>query len=368
MKHKLIYFFITTIVIQFNIYNSLQWQRSNVNSSLLSNKEGCFIGTNNNGSIFLLGGKSSSTALIGYNTLTQTYTDHSYTVSFGYQQSQSSVQINNTLYMLPRGSSVITAFNLNTLNVENTFSNFPGFATVGRCMTHFGSGIIVIGGYGGSPTQHSNSTYILDIETDTWSIGPYLPIFREFHACNTIKSTIYVIGGWGSNYNKVYKLDVDSQNNCCDGTWSEMSSTLSRKQELRSIEFETKLYLLGGYDGGNKIQVVTVIDTQSDNIIQDSNMLYKKNRVASIIINNVLYVFGGFPTGSTNEAYQYAIIPTNSPTNAPSNIPTTNPSNPTTNPSNHPSLNPTYNPTSTPSRYPTMNPSRYPSINPSIYP
>eukprot|EP01084_Bolivina_argentea_P070007 127351_1 len=179
---------------QYNIINNaLEWQQSTVGTSLLSDTYGAFIGHNEAGSIFILKGKS----LFEFNSITQSYIDHNSSISFGFQQTQTFIQIDSILYMLKEYGTIVTAFNLNTLQFEETtFNPYPGDSQFAQCMTAYGQYLLLIGGRDMSTGSFAKDTFILDTVNNIWSQGVRLPYRVGYHACNTIEHTIYVIGGY----------------------------------------------------------------------------------------------------------------------------------------------------------------------------
>eukprot|EP01083_Nonionella_stella_P121499 365095_1 len=91
-----------------------------------------------------------------------------------------------------------------------------------------------------------------------------------------------------------------------------------------------------------------------------------------ILVDNVIYVFGGYDADGAVSNIQYCTLPTAEPTGAPSAFPSISPSahsaNPSAFPSKFPSINPSRFPSEFPSRLPSVNPSAFPSIPPSAYP
>eukprot|EP01084_Bolivina_argentea_P189725 326213_1 len=166
------------------------WQRQEIIPSYLSKSESAFIAQNND-SIYIFGGVLTDTDFIEYNTISGVFINHPNNYDFGRQDGQSSVQIGYELYMLPYNNNNIIKLNLNTLNTE-TVTQFPGFSTEGRCVTHLNSHLIVIGGR----SPYTGDMHVYDMAYDIWSTGAALPSKRAWHTCNTAGQTIYVMGGY----------------------------------------------------------------------------------------------------------------------------------------------------------------------------
>eukprot|EP01084_Bolivina_argentea_P306089 528848_1 len=364
--------------------SSMTWTLSNVSISTLENTHDAFIGYYNK-TMQILGGFSSRTDLLelhldtGWNSLTTT------PIYFKWEWSQSTIQIEEQLWMLPAHETYFNIFDLKQKNIVKNVS-FPGVAYKNRCVTSYNQYIFIIGGVHGSRKEF----HIYNRFTATWSMGRWLWYGRYLHSCNVVGDELYLIGGPSSN--TVEYLDL---NGCCNQTlyssgiiayFQTMNDRLSSvKQQHRSVVWKQFIFVIGGYDniGGSFIDQVDIIDTISKTISYSptNKLVYARCCVSAIVVENIIYVFGGWPLTADNMQYQYAVIPTsyinqtlsNNPSKSPTLTPSTLPSiNPTLYPSGTPSKNPTHfpslYPTLYPSKYPTLTPSTLPSINPSLYP
>eukprot|EP01084_Bolivina_argentea_P171685 297446_1 len=382
--HSLISFYLLTVV-------SSTWEISKINITALKPTFGAFV-TYHNNNIQIIGGQGTENSIIMFPLNVEWVNQSQSTITFGYQLGQSSIQIENILWMLPDYQSNLILYNLDTQSIKDTVS-FPndGF---GRCVTNYYEYILVLGGHAKGSNDIYADFHIYDTLNKQWTIGTSLPSARRGHSCNIVSDTLYAIAGQGlAKLNIVNYLQM---NKCCIGTWIEMSDKLKTGTPTgvmyhRSVVFEDIIYVIGGYNGFKNQVQINIIDTSSKTISHPSTnqLIYAASSMSVIIQSNIIYSFGGTQTNGgeiyTNERYQYFIIPTISPTfsptfsptNTPSIIPTNAPSTPPTiiptnapiiEPTNAPTIPPTDFPSNAPLNQPTNAPINNPTISPSNYP
>eukprot|EP01084_Bolivina_argentea_P278897 476675_1 len=266
--------------------------------------------------------------------MTENFTNHPNTWDFYQQYGQSSTQIDNILYMLRRNSPNVTAFNLETLSVIETIP-FPGSGKQFRCMAHWNQYLLITGGHNGS--RPISEFHIYDITNSDWFTGSAMPDIRQRHTCNVAQQTLYVMGGSTSTGRSD---DIISLNLSISflGEWKIMNGVLhTAKYEHRSVVWQNIIYNTGG-NGGDKD--IDFLDSITGDAHLDSVMIYTKRMHAAVCVNSTIFVFGGIPTAN-NQYFQYAVIPTLSPTLSPT----------------IPSLQPTISPTQL-TMIPTLSPTR----------
>eukprot|EP01083_Nonionella_stella_P002768 7944_1 len=166
----------------------------------------------------------------------------------------------------------------------------------------------------------------------------------------------------------------------------------------RSIAYSEYVLVVGGRRANNVFAAeLHIIDTTTDSVsVSDSTMHYGASNFGVILVDNVIYKFGGINTltpspitdgwldqwetcqltssiPSNDPSIAPSNNPTDDPTDDPTNAPTVNPTDdpsiaPSNNPTNDPTNNPTNNPTDNPTNNPTNNPTDDPTNNPSIEP
>eukprot|EP01084_Bolivina_argentea_P164399 285817_1 len=350
-------FFIQMLPILFTNVSSMTWTTSTESIAVLQTFSRAFIAYHNQ-TVLIFGGWGTENNLITFSfdkhaqfsKLVHNISSQTTTNTFGYQRCQSSIQIGAQLWMLPYHQSNLNVFDLNLHNMKTI--SFSGSATCCRCVTNYNEFILVIGGWDGS--SYVNEFMVYDTRSYYWFYGNSLTNGRGYHSCNIVKDTAYIIGGYmGRNYLSTveyltYNHDMwPPWSTWSNGSWQQMSDTLSHaKWGHKSIVFQDEIYVIGGlYGTSNFVDQVDIIRTISKTISvpADNKLVNARADMSLILLENVIYAFGGLPANiPTSTYYQYAITPTISPTNAPT-IP----------PTNAPTITPTNTPTNSPTRYPT---------------
>eukprot|EP01084_Bolivina_argentea_P046226 85130_1 len=343
--------------------STMIWRESTGKIDELRSTNKAFIGLHNN-TIYVLGGVGSGNVLITFPLELTWIQSNTTSNNFGYQWAQSSVQINQQIWMLPHGQMKLNVFDMNQEKIIEHVA-FNGTATQSRCITNYHQYVLVVGGWNGNDYLAEFNIY--NISNQEWTVGLSIHINRFSHSCNVVGDTLYVIGGFNGYYlDSVEYSSFDGLTGTFNG-WNTMISTLSTgKRTHRSVVFERDIFVLGGYNGQQALDRIDIIDTWTKTIsFPDTNhLVYAKYMHSAIINNNIIYCFAGSPT-TNNEYYQYAVINSLSPTTSPTNSPTISPTIP---PTSSPTVAPTISPTLSPTRYPTFSPTRYPTNSPTISP
>eukprot|EP01084_Bolivina_argentea_P046224 85128_1 len=328
-------------------YCSSSFVSSNAKITELQSTNRAFVGFHNN-TIYILGGVNSETNIITF-PLDVTWIQANTSNTFGYQLAQSSVQINQQIWMLPFGQKTLNVFDMNAEKIVQTIS-FNGAAIKSRCITNYLQFILVIGG---ADNTYFTEFNIYNISNQEWTAGKSINTKRGRHSCNVVGSTLYVIGGVNSNHLK--SVEYSSFNGLTEtfNKWTTMTATLStKKSRHRSVVFDSDIFVLGGQDSNNNaLDQIDIINTITKTISSPNtnHLVYAKYDHSAIIINGIIYCFAGNPM-SNNEYYQYAVINSISPSTSPTIPPTSSPS-----------IAPTLSPTTSPTISPSLSPTRYPT-------
>eukprot|EP01083_Nonionella_stella_P182221 655066_1 len=294
---------------------------------------------------------------------------------------QGYTQLNNKLWVIPytayTGDTIIS-IDLTTYNpLANNTITIPTYdVAYGACLTSIDHYLIVVGGGSWSQDVALTLTQIYDINTNQWlSNVPSLNTPRMSVSCIIVNHLLYAIGGsegavfYLGELDTIETLDVSDMSSIQAQQWQYLNSTLrTARGGTRTVSHGSDIVVIGGDDiAGDRVADINIIDTNNGQIYIGGQLAFGTSYAASIIVDNILYVFGGFTnTGGSERRYQYAVMPKTSPTTYP-------PSNPSRNPTNVPSQYPTndpitFIPTLDPSRNPTNIPSQYPTLTPSIHP
>eukprot|EP01084_Bolivina_argentea_P083410 151006_1 len=323
-------------VVVFNNTNaSLDWVE--VTSPLLPlAKSGSCIGYYSlTDSIWILGGHPGATNKVEYNRGTNNFIEHTDFSRSLKCYGQSSIQIDDTIYIFidSGGSEYIATFNIasNTFIPEAIQKFYPNLRHF-PCVTNIGTSyLLVLGGRSQYvPYTNYNDFSIYDLTMNQWiNNGPPLTIPRNSFSCNVMNNMLYIIGGTicsstadsCSELNSVEMINVSDINTINQQSWIILSDTLhSKKSSMRSVAYNDKIYVLGGITDSSQLSEVDLIDTNTNSITLDSNLIMAVDDTAAVVAGNTIYAFGG-NTPTDTDRWQYSYL-TENPTTYPSSNPT----------------------------------------------
>eukprot|EP01084_Bolivina_argentea_P285390 489385_1 len=287
-------------------------------------------------SIFLLGGESKNN-LLEYNITRQSFINRKLTPSnnqYKYGFSTFWSQINTTLYLIDWSEQYINCLDLptKTLTLNHFNTSIPSHVDTGACLIATTNHLYVIGSW------HSSQLQIFSIFNSTWSYGPNMNEARANFACvySTNYSRIYAIGGTTNISVKTETIEYISlqTNDSINTNWNYTNNNLAVSMDgLSAVIYNDQIFVLGGRDIYDYIlDSVYIIDIASNIIsIQQYDLYYNNVFGAPIVVNNILYLFGGHRgsvngTISSNAYYwqYFDLLQTLSPTSAPTQYPTAN--------------------------------------------
>eukprot|EP01084_Bolivina_argentea_P293742 505275_1 len=320
-------------------------------------------------SIWLLGGygiSNNEKELWEFNPITNNLTQHSNNILLGNFASQCrNCFMNDVVYMADATAQVnITSFNLSS-QTSNPTIIFPNSSFKIQCIT-CSSGFIFVT-TSDTNTNQGGYVSIYNMNNNQWMDAPRMGTHIIYGSSFIAhKNILYFIGGWDTfgtnNYalSSVQILNVSNVSDIMNQNWKTLNDNLTTPRLYHSsVVYNDLIYVIGGLNtlvpfGGIELMQVDVINTINQTIIFDS-MLKTAIRSAAVgIIDNVVYLIGGFPHYDT---YQFAALNTLSPTLSPS-----------FNPTIIPTLYPALYPTTTPTLYPTLYPTKAPYIIPTNIP
>eukprot|EP01083_Nonionella_stella_P199313 730956_1 len=240
------------------------------------------------------------------------------------------------------------------------------------CVASFEHNIFVIGGF--SPTMDCGGCgqpflFIYDRSSNVWSTGSNMKHGRRSHQCavDLNNQVLFAIGGWNKEDGFVSSVETIAINNINNDQWSDSEPLLDAVVGAPSIFYDHFIFVIAGHSVSvginNQMQIIDC--DNNGQVSRGPYLYYAVSNHAPVIVNDVLYVFGGKDTGSSPvNTWQYLeLTGTNAPTlrtSAPTNIPTANPS--TRNPTHNPTVAPTTsNPSNSPSNLPTITPTLFPT-------
>eukprot|EP01084_Bolivina_argentea_P271939 462854_1 len=326
-------FLCSVLVLWVNLVAStaLTWDLR-VNPRIPIGKEEMMVGYHN-GSAWLFGGSVDSTGhVMQYRIDSNDFVVHNGITSGSDLRalSQSYTQIGSTIFMYPVTTSYIVSFDMSTISYNRQRITKVDANQRWTCLANTDNYLFVLGG--GSATAYK-SFLIYDFSINSWiTNGPSMLHSNEDFACtvHAISQYLYTFGGIRNNIelDSVAAIDVSDMNNINTKNWAYLTDTLTvARRYLVCVVYNQFIYIIGGWNldlGGYYYTRVDVLDTETNTITLDSNMVNKAASVAAIVAADyyTLYVFGGWDGSSRLNIIQYTNFPTLKPTNIPTLPPT----------------------------------------------
>eukprot|EP01084_Bolivina_argentea_P113844 202809_1 len=273
-------------------------------------------------SIFLIGGhgNSNSNGLIEFDTITETFTDHTpgYKKAFSDDMNgdgQYYSQLGNNVFMINHIGNkyhpdTIAVFNLETKKLDSHWKSIDLQQNVGEtaCLMVTDDNLFVVGG--GTTLKPLKTTQILDLESYLWlTHTPSMKTTRRYLACvvDHCTKTIYAISGnslctacsgaqkYHQKIKSIEKLNINDMDNIQNEIWDYMPNELPYPALWGRAVLYGKYIFVIGFD----LDKPQIINTETGKISLGDTLPYEVRSTSMIIVNHILYVFGGF--GSTDD-------------------------------------------------------------------
>ncbi|CAD5217498.1 unnamed protein product [Bursaphelenchus xylophilus] len=137
---------------------------------------------------------------------------------------------------------------------------------------------------------------------------PKMMKFRlESRHCSEIPGIIYACGGLGMNtdYRPASKAEMYDP---LAKKWMPVSSMNSVRTRVGVAAFNGKLYVMGGYNGQVRLDLVEVFDPNRNQWTHSQPLLTKRSAMATVVYRDKIYVIGGFDGQSIAEVETYSPI------------------------------------------------------------
>jgi N-acetylneuraminic acid mutarotase len=170
--------------------------------------------------------------------------------------------------------------------------------------------IYAIGGTNGTHRLDVNEMY--DPSTDTWTAKKSMPTARAGHATAVYQNKIYVIGGVIGESDPVTSgyTGVNEVYDPLTDTWETMEPMLTARGDLCANVVNEKIYLIEGRKYGDVFPfyqnpaVNEVYDPSNDSWSTKTPIPTSTFVYASAVVDNKIYVMGGFSRGHLNQIYK----------------------------------------------------------------
>ncbi|MNM47264.1 N-acetylneuraminate epimerase [compost metagenome] len=168
-----------------------------------------------------------------------------------------------------------------------------------------GDKLYTIGGNYGSLLPATLEVY--DIPTDTWGVvsSINMPVARHGSACCVSNGKFYIFGGslgngWSPMTNEAYVYDPT------DNVWTKLENTPNAVALHSAVPINGKIYLFGGFDGGNQSSAFYEYDPITNTYRTIPNGQSPIHGHRGVVIRNRMYLLGGAAgAGATNRLISY---------------------------------------------------------------
>jgi len=163
-----------------------------------------------------------------------------------------------------------------------------------------GGRIYVLGGFAEPSLSNLSSLTITDrVEaydpaTNAWTTRAPLPVGVHHAAAVVAANRLYVIGGYRQAFlalwhpvATVYLYDPDKD------AWMERSPMPTPRGALAVVEFNGKLYAIGGYDGSGNRAEVEIYDPVADTWTAGASLPTPRDHLAAATAGGKIYAIGG---------------------------------------------------------------------------
>eukprot|EP01083_Nonionella_stella_P145362 455307_1 len=220
------------------------------------------------------------------------------------------------LYMIhaPYGSS-LNRFNIETTAIQTNYATIPIAVTVYGCLAFIAMDdgyLVIIGGLGDGITD----VQILNLASRVWMSGvPSMEYARSSASCAAVNGNIYAIGGYQARDVYLDSVEVlsigDDMRDITDNEWSVMGHLSRGMCCSRAVVYGYAIYIVGGsyYDTNDEyMNQIHMIDALTNEIALFGYMDAAFDDTAAIMIDNVLYSFGG-ENGTMLDSWRYLSVP-----------------------------------------------------------
>jgi len=240
------------------------------------------------------------------------------------------VSVNGYLYVLGGGIGELGADNVPVATVERArilangnlspWEQLPTMLTPRRGLKAiaWNEQIYATGGYNGLFLKSTESArlHVSDDKPLTWHLEPHeATVDRYIHSAANHGNYLYVLGGHVQQADKMSYGDVEMTKINDDGSlnaWHiERSRLLTPRFIASAFALNHKLYILGGHNGGARLNSIEFAPIFSDGHIgqwQFTTPLNEQRSATSVaVFKNFIYVLGGMGTDGVLNSVEMAI-------------------------------------------------------------
>jgi hypothetical protein len=162
--------------------------------------------------------------------------------------------------------------------------------------------VYIIGGYN---TGVTNTNYIYDIITNTWTIGTPIPQAKHTFSCTACNGKIYCVGG---SYNSAYaSLNTNYIYDITGDSWSTGTIMPQSICDYACDMYGENNHYIAGYNSSTRFNTNYIYNTISDSWTAGQSVPISSSGGRGIINNGKFYYIGGYTTVVINTNYIYDI-------------------------------------------------------------
>jgi len=212
------------------------------------------------------------------------------------------------------GSSAVSTVYTASINLSGTLGTWTTGTSLPGALSHFQaivtkSRVYLLGGYNGSSAV--STVYTAPINADgtlgAWTTGASLPVSLAQSQAIVTKSMVYLLGGVtgsGSGVTTVYTAPINSDGTL--GSWTTGTSLPGVLHNSQAIVTKSRVYLLGGYNGGS-VSTVYTAPINADGTLgawtTGTSLPGALNGSQAIVTKSRVYLLGGHNGGSVSTVY-----------------------------------------------------------------
>eukprot|EP00929_Paragymnodinium_shiwhaense_P090504 TRINITY_DN5069_c0_g1_i1.p1 TRINITY_DN5069_c0_g1~~TRINITY_DN5069_c0_g1_i1.p1 ORF type:complete len:333 (+),score=86.16 TRINITY_DN5069_c0_g1_i1:81-1079(+) len=221
--------------------------------------------------------------------------------------------IDNRLYVVGGGAdgrslNTMEVFDVETAAWDSWFVIPPMHTKRTMHSSAYADGkLYVVGGFDG--IRDLNALEVYDPEFKTWQWKLNMQMARSYLSVTAVSGSIYAIGGQNRRqtagpraHGSVEVFDLFSE------LWSQGPALLTPRLGLASAvlveDGEEIIYVCGGSDGGNVLSSMEKLNPKEGKWVEAPPMKQARLGHAIAVVNNRLYVFGGYDGLETLDTFQ----------------------------------------------------------------
>lgn len=219
----------------------------------------------------------------------------------------SSIAYNNKIFVFGGIEGRTISDKVEVYDIEtDTWTSLPGMPVPRHSHESvlYKDRIYILGGYN-NEDGFLDRVDIYDIKSNEWTLGAYMPTPKSSFVAEVINGNIYCIGGeiegGYSDTLEVYNISSNS--------WSQTRSLSIARGDIDGVYKDDKIYIVGGYDGSNILDTVDVYNVKTGEWNTLSSLNIARYSASVTVYRDEIYVLGGYNSShlAVNSVEKYNI-------------------------------------------------------------